>query len=201
MTLIWSADNNQNKFIPLDSNKLEWVEKINNHTMFFFTFVKYYEKENGLLLYDEQRDLHVFIHNNQLKVGYALDDLRLLYTGRWINFDEKKSLVEHFRKAEIEQRNHFLLFNKKQSNSEETKCEFVLSKRNNHQNGKILDTDIDDFMVDVLERARFDPNEEYLTIFSDSPLSTDTDDTDFESDYQEDNFINRSQNNHGIIFI
>ena len=199
MNLIWTADNNQNKFVPIDSNKLEWVEKINNQTMFFFTFVKYYEKENGLLLYDEERDLNVFIHNNQLKVGYSLDNLRPLYTGRWINFDEKKSMIDHFRQAELEMQKKLLLsYNEHSSIKTNQMNKKINGLKNDQLNETISELDLDEFMVDVLEKARFDPDEEYLTIFSESPLLSDND-ADFESD-SDDYFIgNGFQNNNGKI--
>jgi len=182
MNLIWIADNNENKFMPVDSSKLEWVEKINNQTMFFFSFVKYYEKENGLLLHDETRDLHVFIHNSQLKTGHALDDLKLLYTGKWLNLDDNKSMIDHFKQAEIVQRN--LLLDSQFGNIEEEKK--VVSTAYENQNSKLLEKELEDFMVDVLEKARFDPDEEYLTIFSDSPLLSDNDaDSETENDSED----------------
>lgn len=94
--LTWTADNNENEFISTDQTRLDWIENINNITKYNFKFVKYY-KDSGLLIFDKDRNVHVLINNNQLKSGYALDQLNPLYTGRWVNLEENKTLSEHFR--------------------------------------------------------------------------------------------------------
>jgi hypothetical protein len=96
INLTWAADNNQNEFISTDQTRLDWIENINNITKYNFKFVKYY-KDSGLLIFDRDRNVHVLINNNQLKSGYSLDQLNPLYTGKWINLEENKSLSEHFR--------------------------------------------------------------------------------------------------------
>jgi hypothetical protein len=96
--LRWVAENGQNSFAPLDDSKSVWAEKINDQAIFNFKFVNF-DSQNGLHLRDDKRNVSILISESEAKAGDSLNNLSLIYNGRWVDLDELKAFANNNAKS------------------------------------------------------------------------------------------------------